>query len=241
MIDDRELTQSTSGPLAAALSGLARAAVGSRDPDRVLRDLAVQGRAVLGVAGAAACRHERGTVRFIASIDAAMSPLEQSQERDGCGPALDACRTAQAVVIADLRAGPTRWPSFEEAAAEAGILGVASVPLRLEGAAIGALDLYRSEARGWSTDDLWAAQLLADMAAGYVVNASELDHQRRLTEQLQRALDSRIIIEQAKGIVSVDRGVSVDAAFDLLRRHARNNGANLQDVADAVVHLNFRP
>ena len=82
-----------------------------------------------------------------------------------------------------------------------------------------------------------AARLLADMATSYVLNASELQRADRTREQLQRALDSRIVIEQAKGMTANANDVSIDRAFDLLRQHARSHRARLHDVAQAVVDL----
>ena len=95
--------------------------------------------------------------------------------------------------------------------------------------------------RDWTADDLDAARILADMATSYVINASELDRQRRVNEQLKEALASRIVIEQAKGALAAERGISVDEAFEVLRRHARSHSMNLRKVADAVVTLGLRP
>jgi AmiR/NasT family two-component response regulator len=83
--------------------------------------------------------------------------------------------------------------------------------------------------------------VLADVATSYVINAWELDKQRRINEQLQEALDSRIIIEQAKGVLAGERGISVGEAFELLRRHARTHNARLRAVVGAVVNLGLRP
>jgi len=79
------------------------------------------------------------------------------------------------------------------------------------------------------------------MATSYVANASELERQQRITEQLERALESRIVIEQAKGIIAAERRVSVDRAFELLRGYARSHNADLRTTADAVVRLGLRP
>jgi hypothetical protein len=104
-----------------------------------------------------------------------------------------------------------------------------------------ALDLYSVTPRRWSADDLASARILADMAGSYVIHASELDRQCRLNKQLREALDSRIGIEQAKGILAAERQITVDAAFEVLRRHARSHSATLRSVAEAVVSLDMRP
>ncbi len=89
-------------------------------------------------------------------------------------------------------------------------------------------------------EDTAAARVLADIATSYIVNASELEQAHRTAEQLQDALDSRIVIEQAKGILAADGVVSMDEAFALLRRHARSHTASLRSVAEAVVNLGLR-
>lgn len=78
------------------------------------------------------------------------------------------------------------------------------------------------------------------MATAYLVNASKLDQQRQLTEQLQRALDQRVVIEQAKGITAHAHGTGVDTAFALIRRHARDHNASVRVVAEAIVHAGLR-
>jgi AmiR/NasT family two-component response regulator len=129
----------------------------------------------------------------------------------------------------------TRWPEYAATAARHGIRAAAGVPLKLEGTAIGALDLYAREVREWSAEDVAAAQVLADMATSYLVNVSKLEQHRQLNEQLQQALHGRVVIEQAKGITANARAVSVDVAFDLIRRHARSRSATVRSVAEAIV------
>jgi AmiR/NasT family two-component response regulator len=113
--------------------------------------------------------------------------------------------------------------------------------MRLDDEVLGAMNIYSAEPRLWTDDEIATAQVLADMATSYLVNASELEKSRRTSEQLQEALQSRVVIEQAKGILSAERRISMDEAFETLRRHARNHNANLRAVADAVVNLGLRP
>jgi AmiR/NasT family two-component response regulator len=112
--------------------------------------------------------------------------------------------------------------------------------MRLAELTVGALNLYSPEAREWSDEDIGVAAVLADMATSYVVNASKLRQQEQLSEQLQEALNSRIIIEQAKGIVSQRRAISIDQAYQLIRSHARNNDASLRKVAEAIVAVGLK-
>jgi AmiR/NasT family two-component response regulator len=112
---------------------------------------------------------------------------------------------------------------------------VASVPMHLPNLHAGVLDLYGEGHRTWPKNDLVAAALMADMATGYLVNASALQDQAELNTQLQNALVSRIPIEQAKGMLANKHRISLDQAFDLLRRYARDHREAVQKVAEEVV------
>ncbi len=207
----------------------------------VLHDLAGRVTAVLGVDSAGVSVQESGRLRFVAALDERSRRLEQVQERLQAGPCVDALRSGQAVTVTDLSECASSWGTYPQQAREAGIVAIAGIPMRLADKGIGVLDLYSARRRMWSPDDLATAHVLADMATCYVLNASELDRQRRINQQLQEALDSRVIIEQAKGVLAAELGVSVDRAFELMRRHARSHNANLRAVAQAVVHLGLRP
>jgi transcriptional regulator with GAF, ATPase, and Fis domain len=227
--------------LSAALSEFARTLVKRFAISDVLDDLAQRVTLVLGIAGAGVSLREGDRLRFVTAVDERTTNLERIQEREQAGPCIDAWRSGEVVTVADLRATAGAWRAYGQAARAAGIVAVAGVPMSVERTVIGALDLYDARVNEWDRDDLAAARVLADMATSYVVNASELDRQRRTTEQLQEALDSRIVIEQAKGIIAAERGVSVDEAFEVLRRHARSRNTHLRAVADAVVNLGLRP
>ncbi len=207
----------------------------------VLHDLAERVTVMLGVDSAGVSVQESGKLRVVAALDERSRRLQQVQERAQAGPCVDAWRSGQAVTVTDLSECASSWGTYPQQAREAGIVAIAGIPMRLAGKGIGALDLYSTRRRVWSADDLAAAHVLADMATCYVLNASELDRQRRINKQLQEALDSRVIIEQAKGVLAAELGVSVDRAFELMRRHARSHNANLRAVAKAVVHLGLRP
>ena len=112
---------------------------------------------------------------------------------------------------------------------------MAGIPLRDGNEIIGALNIYSREPRVWSDEDIAVAVLLADVATSYVLNASKLHDQEQLSDQLQQALDSRVVIEQAKGITAQQKTIPVDQAYQLMRRHARNNNTSLRVVAEAIV------
>jgi AmiR/NasT family two-component response regulator len=117
------------------------------------------------------------------------------------------------------------------------MLAVAGIPMGLDDRRLGALNIYASTTRVWTVDELDAAQVFADMATSYLLNSTERERAEQVQTQLREALESRIVIEQAKGMLAATYGVSVDAAFERLRRHARSHGAPLREVANAVVHL----
>lgn len=207
----------------------------------VLHDLAERASVVVGADSAGVSLQHDGHLRFATALDERCSRLERVQESEQAGPCVDALRAGKVVAVTDLAVAIPGWGAYGKAAREAGIAGIAGIPMRLDGQKIGTLNLYSNSRREWSEEDLDAAHVLADIASSYVINASKLAQQRRLNEQLQEALDSRVVIEQAKGILAAERGISVDDAFELLRRHARNFRTSLRSVAEAVVKLGLRP
>jgi AmiR/NasT family two-component response regulator len=112
--------------------------------------------------------------------------------------------------------------------------------MRLADKIIGTRNLYSAGPREWSGEDIAVAGVLADAATSYVVNASMLQQQEQLSEQLQRALEPRVVIEQAKEITAFKNAVTVDQAYRLIRRHARDNNASLRMVAEAIVAVGLQ-
>ena len=100
--------------------------------------------------------------------------------------------------------------------------------------------MFAATPRDWDAEDMAVAALFADMAASYVVNASDLQRSERIREQLQQALESRVLLEQAKGLIAGQQGISVELAYGKLREYTRRHNAHLHDVANAVVHLGLR-
>ncbi len=233
MADQKLLTQT--------LSEFAATLVREFTISDVLHDLAERATAVVGADSAGVSVQDSGYLRFATAVDERSSNLERVQECEQTGPCVDAWRSGKAVVAVGLGDTTCGWGAYGHAAREAGIAAVVGIPMRLGDERIGALNIYSNARRDWSEEDLDAARVLADVATSYVINASKLNQQRRINEQLQEALDSRVIIEQAKGILAAERGISVDEAFEFLRRHARSHGAPLRAVADAVVKLGLRP
>ena len=221
------------------LQTLSRFAVvlpGRYDLEATLTELTESLTSVLGLSGSGVTMaDEGGRLRFVTAVSQASGDLERNQEQQQAGPCRDAFDTGEVVRVTDVRKESSRWPEFSATAARLSVAGVAGIPMRLADKVIGALNLYSSEAREWTDEDIAVAGVLADVATSYVVNASKLRQQEQLSEQLQQALESRVIIEQAKGITAQQKSVSVDDAYQLMRRHARNNNASLRVVAEAIV------
>jgi GAF domain-containing protein len=153
---------------------------------------------------------------------------------DGEGPGIQALRRDGQVVM-DLVVDRGLWPTWTAAAVASGWLGVVAVPLRIAGPAVGALELLRRDPDPPTEPDLIWARALAGVTAAAVAHERALRQERLLAEQLQAALDSRVLIEQAKGILGERGRIEVGEAFDRLRRYARAHRKRLADVARDVV------
>lgn len=198
--------------------------------------------AILDVAGTGVSLvDEEGRLRPVTGINQLTALLEATEEQFQEGPCVDAFRDGVVVAVADLDDKPESWPRWSAEAKARGVRAVLGVPLRVRDEALGAMNIYSTEPREWSDSDVRSAQVLSDMAASYVANASALDESRRTTEQLREALESRVIIEQAKGMLATELQISIDKAFVVLRDHARRNSASMRSVAHAVVNLGLRP
>jgi GAF domain-containing protein len=210
------------------------------DLEAALCELTESVTAVLGLGGSGVTMAEEGRLRFVTGVSQASGELERNQEPQQAGPCRDAYESGAVVRVTDVRNESARWPQFSAAAARLSVAGVAAIPMRLADQIIGALNLYSPQPRQWSDVDIAVAGVLADVATSYVVNASKLRQQEQLSEQLQEALESRVVIEQAKGITAYKNAVTIEAAYQLMRRHARNNNASLRLVAEAIVALGLQ-
>jgi GAF domain-containing protein len=210
------------------------------DLEAALGELTESVTAVLGLSGSGVTMAEEGRLRFVTAVSQASGELERNQEEEQAGPCRDAYDTGAVVRVTDVRQESTRWPEFSAMAGRLSVAGVAGIPMRLDDQVIGALNLYSPEPREWTDEDIAVAAVLADVATSYVVNASKLRQQEQLSEQLQKALESRVVIEQAKGITAQQNSVTVDQAYQRMRRHARNNNASLRVVAEAIVAVGRR-
>ncbi|GAA4244917.1 GAF and ANTAR domain-containing protein [Dactylosporangium darangshiense] len=178
---------------------------------------------------------EQDRLRFMAASDETTKLLELFQLQWQDGPCLDAFRSGEPVVNADLSAASARWPRFAPYAATAGFRSVHAFPLRLRSDVIGAMGVFGIRGTALDEADVQIVQALADVAAIGLLQERTIHRSEVLTEQLQGALNTRIVIEQAKGAVAQAHQVSIDAAFELLRAYARRSNSHLSDVAGLVI------
>jgi hypothetical protein len=147
------------------------------------------------------------------------------------GPCLECFRTSRPVTATDLASPAPRWPRFAEAAARAGFRSVEALPMRLRDQVIGALNLFRAEPGPLDPADLRIGQALADVATIGLLHERNVRRRETVAEQLQGALNSRVVIEQAKGKLAERLSIDMDRAFKMLRDYARNSNQHLTDVA----------
>lgn len=176
-----------------------------------------------------------GHLRLIAASSEQARLLELFQLQSDEGPCLEAFASGDPVVETDLPAAFERWPSFTPYAVGAGYKSVYAIPLRLRGDVIGALNLFRSDCGPLADGDIALGRAIADLATITILQAEATTQAQQRDEQLQFALDSRIIIEQAKGMLVEHGRMDMPTAFSLIRAYARNSNTKLTDVATDIV------
>lgn len=182
-----------------------------------------------------------GSLGLVASSSEAMRLLELFELQSQEGPCLDAFRTGEPVGQEGLQAGAGRWPLFSAAALEAGFGSVLALPLRLREVTVGALNLFLAAESLMDAADVIVARAFADLAALSIVQHRASAEAQRLNEQLAGALASRIVIEQAKGVISERAEVDLAEAFARLRGFARSRNYRLTDVAQAAIDGTLDP
>ncbi len=218
------------------LVDFARTLVRSHDVETVLGRLLDGVVKVLGVWGAGvSLADDNGQLRFVAATGEVVARLQALEDDVDRGPCREAYDSAVPVVVADLDAVADRWPRLVAQATAAGVHAVMGIPMVVNGEPIGALNVYEKQHAVFDEQQVSTARILADVATGYIVNVRDLDRARELAAQLQHALNSRVLIEQAKGFLSAAMSVNVDTAFDILRSYSRNRGVNIHRVAAQVV------
>jgi len=174
-----------------------------------------------------------GDLRVMASSSEEMRLLELFELQSQEGPCLDCYNTGEPVVNVDL-GDDSRWPQFAQRATAAGFRSVHALPMRLRGAVLGALNMFNVDTGQVRPADMAAAQALADVATIAIIQHRAAAEAKLLNEQLSGALNTRIVIEQAKGMIAQRHGVDMETAFTALRDHARAHNLRLADLARDV-------
>ena len=183
-----------------------------------------------------------GTLRVAASSSEDAELMELLQLQNDEGPCLECYRTATPVSVPDLDEAARRWPGFTAAVRARGVFrSVHALPLRLRHESIGALNLFHSRPGPLPEADLALGQALADVATIGILSERAIRRGEVVNEQLQTALNSRVVIEQAKGVLAERAGLPMDVAFDRLRRYARSSNQKLSDVARRLVERELDP
>lgn len=224
--------------LAEAFVALADTLVDDFDVVDFLHELTVRTAEVLGVSAAGVLlSDQRGTLRMVAASTEQTRLLELLQSQTDQGPCPECFHTGRPVAVADLftPTAASRWPRFAAAARKVGFSSVHALPMRLRTEVIGALNLFGTQPGALDEDTLRLAQALADVATIALLQARAIRQRDTLAEQLQTALNSRVVIEQAKGVIAERRQIDVDQSFTLLRSNARTKNRRLSELAAAVV------
>jgi GAF domain-containing protein len=176
----------------------------------------------------------RGDLRLMASSVEDLDVVEVVQLSASAGPCFDCFRTGEPVSVGDIEQDGASWPDFQRLAVRQGYRSVHATPMRLRGQVIGSLNLFSRKVGVLPREDVALAQSLTDVATIAILQERGTRRLEDVGRQLQGALESRVVVEQAKGLVAESLGVDLDRAFTLLRQHARSTNQNLHDVATAV-------
>jgi hypothetical protein len=215
---------------------LADTLVDDYDVVDLLQQLAESCVSLLGAAAAGLLLvDQRGGLAVVASSSEETRLLEVFQLQNNEGPCLDCVTGASPVISGDLDGDSSRWPLFVPAATEVGFRSVVAVPMRLRAAVVGGLNLFYDQPLALPAADQRIAQALADVATIGILQQRVAHRSQVLAEQLQQALNSRVTIEQAKGVMAERDTIGMDDAFARIRRHARDHNLKLTEVALAVV------
>ena len=217
-------------------AGLADTLVADYDVVELLQTLVENCEALLDVSAAGLLlADDHGDLEVVASTNEESRLVETIQLAAEAGPCIDSYRTAAIVSVPDIAAAPVQWSRFRVAALAAGFHSAYAIPLRLRDTTIGSMNLLRAETGELNSPDLRAAQALADVATIGILHERTIRASDTTREQLQRALNTRVTIEQAKGVLAHTHNVSTEEAFTMLRSYARRNQQPLSLVAEQLV------
>ncbi|MBE0011108.1 GAF and ANTAR domain-containing protein [Arthrobacter sp. AET 35A] len=177
-----------------------------------------------------------GTLQVLASTSEESQLVETLQQESGAGPCVECYIKGAPVTIRDIASTHARWPQFSQVAGSLGYRSVHAFPMRLQGRTIGAINLFRADVGELTDNDVAIGQALADVSTISILQKRTLQESIAVQDQLQRALDSRILIEQAKGMIAQMQDTDTGEAFRRLRNHARTSHQKLHETAAAVVN-----
>ena len=178
---------------------------------------------------------ERGLLRSVASSHDSAHLLDLFELQNEEGPCLDCYRTGEPILNHSLAPPDDQWPNFAREARRLGFATVHALPMRLRGEVIGAVNIFASTPTALTPGEIEVGQALADVATVGLLQERSLREARLLNEQLQSALNSRIVIEQAKGMLAERNGIEMEAAFEALRAYARSTNQKLGTVAQSLL------
>lgn len=234
-------TPPLAGALAAELRGFADRMTRPYDVDDVLTTFCEASTAMLGTDGCGVMLRDRaGGLRAAFASGADVAAMEDRQAETDDGPCLDAYATARPVTVRDA-AADLRWPRYLPTMVASGYRAGLSLPMCVADEPVGVYDLYRREPGACTAEQRDAADVLARVATSYLVAAGNLRRAEILAEQLQGALDSRVVIEQAKGFLAAQWDVPVGEVFPLLRAYARAHNQPLRVVARCLLDGSLDP
>jgi GAF domain-containing protein len=182
-----------------------------------------------------------GRLRHAACSDERMRLVELFELQLEEGPCFEAYRRREPILCDTADEAEARWPRFAPRALDAGFVAVSALPMRLRDELIGALNLFSDRRGALDQDDVRLAQAMADVATIGILQERAIHEARDLSSQLQVALDSRVVIEQAKGVLAEHHRFTVDEAFTMLRGYARDHNALLSRIAAQVVDGSLEP
>jgi GAF domain-containing protein len=186
-------------------------------------------------AGGLMLADSEGNLQLVASTSEEAELVEIMQLNAGAGPCLDCYGTGAPVAVSDIDRLGDRWPGFRTAALEHGFQSVYAAPMKLRGDVIGTMNLLSTSTGVLNDRDIAVAQALTDVATIGILQERMIRESGLISEQLQRALDSRILIEQAKGVLSHTGQMGMDEAFTTMRGYARKNRLTLHTVAEGII------
>ena len=190
---------------------------------------------VFAVAGAGLMLADGDRVlRYVAATDEAARILEEAQERSGKGPCVESLVLDSMVQTTDLSTDP-RWPGLLSGYPDVAIRAVLGVPVRVAGVAVGSLNVYSDQPFDWDESDEKALRAYADLGASVLVGALHAHEQGRVVKQLEGALESRVTIERAVGVLMERHGLDAVEAFERLRRAARDSRRRVRDLAQELL------